>query len=194
MSKHELIVVAGPRAIGKSFWTDQIILWHNRLPETAEYRILQRVRTTTTRARRGSEAEDAYHFVSEEEFQRRLDAGDFLEHDDYRGCRYGSTLASIESTLGRGHGIIVLTPPGVAAVWELRDRFPVRVVRLAPAHDVVVALNLDRRGIMDAGLRASLISHAMSFDLMPQVPAQVVAVSGDRAVDWPVIQAVLSPR
>ncbi|MGH3019582.1 MAG: hypothetical protein ACRDNR_05400, partial [Gaiellaceae bacterium] len=46
----------------------------------------------TTRALRPGEKDGReYHFLSADEFQRRIDAGEFLEHVDYvSGHRYGT--------------------------------------------------------------------------------------------------------
>lgn len=70
------------------------------------------VRTCTTRARRDGEALDAYHFMSSEEFQKRLADGEFVEWDKYGDNRYGMLKASLEE----GDRLVaVLTPEGAEA-------------------------------------------------------------------------------
>ena len=53
--------------------------------------------STTTRAPRGKETEGVdYYFVAEEEFEKRVANGLFLEHAAYGGCRYGTERRNIE--------------------------------------------------------------------------------------------------
>lgn len=181
-----MIVVAGPRAIGKTYWIDTMLKEHAGS--------LQRVKTTTTRQKREEADLHSYNFVTEAGFQERLDAGRFLEHDTYRGFRYASSLAAIIEVLEKSHGIMALTPVGVAAVWDLRDRLNVRVVRLVPSDDNMVVRNLDRRGIVDEHDRRALVEHAKAFDLYPHIEAQVVIVTGDTAIDGPAVRAALTPQ
>jgi guanylate kinase len=70
-SKHILLILAGPAGVGKSTLCDRMI---RDVPH------FERVVTATTRAPRPNEQNGRdYHFLSEEEFDRRLAAGDFLE-------------------------------------------------------------------------------------------------------------------
>lgn len=56
--------------------------------------------STTTRPQRPNEKDGVhYHFVSLEEFQRRLDHGDFAEHAEVHGNRYGTSKSVIERAL-----------------------------------------------------------------------------------------------
>ena len=53
--------------------------------------------SATTRPPRPGEAEGRdYHFLSADEFQRRLEAGDFLEHARYAGNWYGTPRSELE--------------------------------------------------------------------------------------------------
>ncbi|MDQ6696606.1 MAG: guanylate kinase [Actinomycetota bacterium] len=62
-------------------------------------------RSWTTRARRPGERADAYHFVTPERFQGRIDSGDFLEWIDFLDYRQGTPLPD--------------PPPGAHAVFEI---------------------------------------------------------------------------
>jgi len=53
--------------------------------------------SATTRAPREGELEGReYHFLSPEEFQARVDRGEFVEHAVYAGNRYGTLRAELE--------------------------------------------------------------------------------------------------
>lgn len=57
----------------------------------------------TTRApRAGEEHGKHYHFIDEAAFERMAEAGEFLEHAEVFGRRYGTGLAETERQLGAG--------------------------------------------------------------------------------------------
>lgn len=90
-----LVILAGPAGVGKSTLCDRLV---------AEVPGFERVITATTRAPRPNEVDGRdYHFLSEEEFDRRLAAGDFLEwariHQKQRsGVPKSSVLERLEHT------------------------------------------------------------------------------------------------
>jgi guanylate kinase len=54
------------------------------------------VSATTRAPRAGEEDGSDYHFLSAEEFDRRLERGDFLEHAEYAGNRYGTLRSELD--------------------------------------------------------------------------------------------------
>jgi guanylate kinase len=87
MTRGKFVIVVGPSGSGK-----------NTLIETvyATYPDIVRPVSCTTRAMRPGEQEGhMYHFVSEEEFTRRIDANEFLEWAQYGGHRYGTLKSEI---------------------------------------------------------------------------------------------------
>jgi guanylate kinase len=98
------------------------------------------VSATTRTARPGERDGVDYHFQSGEEFERRVQAGEFLEHVTYAGNRYGTLRSEVEQNLAAGRSVVVeielqgarairrmlpdavsvfIAPPSLA---ELRDR------------------------------------------------------------------------
>src|SRR5437868_15390642 len=66
-----LLILAGPAGVGKSTLCDRLV---REVPN------FERVITATTRTPRPNESHGRdYHFLSEEQFDERLKAGDFLE-------------------------------------------------------------------------------------------------------------------
>jgi guanylate kinase len=61
--------------------------------------------SATTRAPRPGERDGReYHFLGEEEFEQRVRAGEFIEHAEYAGNRYGTLRSELE---GDGAGIVL---------------------------------------------------------------------------------------
>jgi guanylate kinase len=54
------------------------------------------VSATTRPARAGEEDGRDYFFLSPEEFEKRLQNGEFLEHAEYAGSRYGTLRSELE--------------------------------------------------------------------------------------------------
>jgi guanylate kinase len=54
------------------------------------------VSATTRKPRPWEQDGREYHFLSPEEFEQRLEKGDFLEHAEYAGHRYGTLRSELE--------------------------------------------------------------------------------------------------
>lgn len=95
--------------------------------------------SATTRAPRHGETDGHdYHFLTPAEFERRVAAGEFLEHATYGGNRYGTLRAEIDRVLGGGrHAVLDIEVEGARQVLE---RMPdaVRVFVLPPSAKVLV--------------------------------------------------------
>ena len=64
--------------------------------------------SATTRAPRGTEKDcEAYYFITEEEFRRRIEADAFVEHEQvYKGVYYGTLKSEVERIWGDGKVIL----------------------------------------------------------------------------------------
>jgi guanylate kinase len=89
-----VFVVTGPSGAGKGTLIELV------LPRFAELAVAV---SATTRAQRPGE-EDGVHywFLTRAEFDRRVDAGEFLEYVDYVGNRYGTLNSEIDRLLAQG--------------------------------------------------------------------------------------------
>ncbi len=89
MSSAPVIVVTGPSGAGKGTLIAELL---RRMPE------LEHAVSATTRERRPGEVDGReYWFFNPEEFERRLQAGDFLEYRVYvSGKRYGTLHSELE--------------------------------------------------------------------------------------------------
>jgi guanylate kinase len=90
----KLFVITGPSGVGKGTLIRGLL---ERIPE------LELSVSATTRTPRPGELDGvAYHFLEPEEFERRVRAGDFVEHATYSGNRYGTLRAELERRLAEG--------------------------------------------------------------------------------------------
>jgi guanylate kinase len=80
----------------------------------------------TTRAPRGEERDGvAYHFLTDEEFDRRVAAGEFLEHAVVHGHQYGTLRSAVEGPLAEGRWVVMdIDVAGAAQVREIVGRMP----------------------------------------------------------------------
>ncbi len=94
-----LIVVSGPSGVGKDVTV-------KRMKERgAPFHFLV---TNTTRPKRENEIADVdYHFVTVEEFNRKLATGEFLEHACVYEHLYGNSKREIQQALTRGEDVIL---------------------------------------------------------------------------------------
>ena len=83
-----VLVVTGPSGVGKG------TLIRELLRERPELRLS--VSATTRPPRSGERDGLDYHFLSPEEFDRRVHDGDFLEHATYAGNRYGTLREEVD--------------------------------------------------------------------------------------------------
>jgi guanylate kinase len=127
-------VVTGPSGVGKG------TLIRALLERFSDFSLS--VSATTRKPRPGERDGADYHFLSDEEFQRRLEAGEFLEHAEYAGNRYGTLRSEIE----RADGPLVLEIE-VEGARQVRRALPeAKQVFVAPPNEEALRLRLATRG------------------------------------------------
>ncbi len=131
-----VFIISAPSGSGKSTLTNELL----KLVPNLEFSI-----SYTTRALRGSEQNGKhYHFISQDEFNRMIAAGEFLEYADVYGKCYGTAREYLRQAGRNGHdllldidvqgaaqikrnltdaiSIFVLPPDRTTLEWRLRNR------------------------------------------------------------------------
>ena len=104
MSSGLLIVVSGPSGVGKTSLIKELLV---RAEQRHPGELKMSVSHTTREPRQGEKNGTAYHFVSREEFARMVAAGEFLEHAEIYGDRYGTSKILVQQYLAAGNRVLL---------------------------------------------------------------------------------------
>jgi guanylate kinase len=132
-----VFVITGPSGVGKG---TLIRTLRERVPE-----LELSVSATTRGPRPGEEDGVDYHFLGDGEFQRRVDAGDFVEHARYSGRRYGTLREELRRRTDEGHPVVLEIE--VQGARQVRESLPEAVqIFIAPPHEEALRARLVGRG------------------------------------------------
>jgi guanylate kinase len=132
-----VFVITGPSGVGKGTLIRGLL---ERVPE------LELSVSATTRAPRpGERGGTDYHFMDPEEFDRRVDNREFVEHASYSGSRYGTLRSELERRLR--NGIPVVLEIEVQGARQVREAMPEALaVFIAPPSREALRARLVGRG------------------------------------------------
>ncbi len=108
-----LIVLSGPSGCGKGTMVAEILKRGDCAVSVS----------ATTRAPREGETDHVhYHFISREEFERRIAEDGFLEHAQYVGNYYGTPRKEVEEMRAQGKHVILEIE--VQGAFQIREKCP----------------------------------------------------------------------
>lgn len=141
------------------------------------------VSATTRPKRPGEEDGRDYWFLSPAEFDRRVAAGEFLEHASYNGRQYGTLRAEVERLFRAGKHVVLDIE--VAGARQVKERFPeaVLVFVLPPSGRELVKRLKDRQTEGADGLKRRLEIAMDELRSVPEYDYVVVNDELDRAVE-----------
>jgi guanylate kinase len=110
-----LFVVSAPSGAGKTTLVERI-----RQTSNLFYSV-----SCTTRASRAGEIEgEDYQFLSDADFRERANKGDFLEHAQVHGDRYGTLREPVVTNLKSGKNVLIdIDTQGAAVIRNCCDPF-----------------------------------------------------------------------
>ncbi len=109
-----IFILAAPSGAGKT------TIWRGALKAIAGLEFS--VSLTTRGPREGERPGFDYHFVSEEEFNRKLESGELAEYDRHFDAAYGTPRAPLEAAVREGRDILL--DIDVEGARQIRARYP----------------------------------------------------------------------
>ncbi len=103
------------------------------------------VSATTRQPRRGEENGVDYYFLTDRDFDLRVAAGDFLEHAEYAGKRYGTLRSEIDRAVKAGRDLVLEIE--IQGARQVRETLPQALqVFIAPPSEEALRTRLIGRG------------------------------------------------
>ncbi|KAJ3224823.1 guanylate kinase [Clydaea vesicula] len=135
-----LIVLCGPSGSGKSTLLKKLFA---DFPEKFGFSVSH----TTRNPRVGEVNGKDYHFITQKEFEREISLNSFVEHAEFSGNCYGTSLRAIQDVLDSKKNVILdIDMQGVLSlkkrIWALKPLY----IFISPPSLEILALRLKSRG------------------------------------------------
>ncbi len=174
----KLVVISGPSGVGKSTVVRQVL-------ERLGPKIRLSVSATTRPPRPGEQDGVHYYFLTDAEFRRRREAGEFLESIEVfgRGHWYGTLWSEVRSSLSQGKWVILEID--VDGAGEVLRQFPEAVtIFIRPDSVEELERRLRARGTeSEDAVQRRLAVARHELQQSDQYEHQVVNVTVGEAVD-----------
>ncbi|SDY92750.1 guanylate kinase [Tindallia californiensis] len=108
-----LMVISGPSGTGKGTLVKHLLKRNNNIQLS--------VSATTRNPRPGEVDEVNYFFMTKNDFEKKLEHGEFLEHAEVYGNYYGTPKAFVEKQLKKGNN--VLLEIDILGAMQIREKF-----------------------------------------------------------------------
>ena len=183
----KVFVITGPSGVGKGTLIRGLL---ERMPE------LELSVSATTRAPRPGEQDAVdYHFLTPEQFEARVAAGDFVEHAHYSGNRYGTLRSDLEHRLAQGAGVVLEIE--VQGARQVRSAMPEAVaVFIAPPSREALRARLVGRGTDSSeAVDARMQTAETELEAQPEFGHVVVNDRLEQATDElvSIVRAAMNP-
>jgi guanylate kinase len=183
---HPLIIISGPAGVGKTTVAKALL---------KSFPILRSSVTYTTRQPRHNSTEDKkMYYVTREEFEKKREAGEFLEwavvHGDYYGTHKEETLSQLT-----GNPVIFnIDVQGAEQLMEIFNDNCVSIFLLPESHEQMVD-HIKNRGEMSEGSFQTRLKSA-EYELTRQDKFQHRIVNGEGKLTETIskIEAIIKPH
>jgi guanylate kinase len=170
----KVFVITGPSGVGKGTLIRSLV---QQIPA------LEIAVSATTRPPRPGEVDGVdYHFLGETEFDRRLAAGEFVEHARYSGHLYGTLRSELEGRVAAG--VPVVLEIEIQGARQVREAMPeaVQVFIAPPSLDALRARLVGRGTNSPRDMEARMRTAREEMLAQDEFPHVVVNDRLERAV------------
>ena len=145
MSSGKLIVVSAPSGAGKTTIVKAVL---------EKYPAMLFSVSAATRPRRETEVDgEDYFFLSRQEFERRIGAGELVEWEEIYGTLYGTLKSEVTRALSSGK----------AMLFDIDVKGGLSIKRIYPGDSVSIFIKPPSIEILEARLRGRKTEDAMTF-------------------------------
>ena len=178
--KNVLMVVSGPSGVGKGTLVKRLC------KERGD--VIESVSCTTRKPRKGEMDGREYFFISDEEFEARIAAGEFLEYDGHFKKYYGTPRDFVEEHLKEKSVVLEIDVNGGLKVRKARPDCV--LVMIVPPSKEALRKRLEGRKSETAEQIEDRLSR-LDFELSKQSEYDYVIVNDDLEVAFKELNAVL---
>src|SRR5664279_404681 len=148
-----LFIISAPSGSGKSTLVSELRKYQDGLQFSVSY---------TTRAPRGSEVDGReYHFITRDEFERMVAAGEFLEYAEVFGNYYGTARRSLGEAEREGKDLLL--DIDVQGAAQVRERLPEAVsIFVMPPTPEILATRLRNRSRAEGHVEEEVIDRRLA--------------------------------
>ncbi|MDD7176299.1 MAG: guanylate kinase [Clostridiales bacterium] len=171
-----LFVFSGPSGVGKG-------TLKKRLLEEFKGQIVDSVSATTREPRKDEQDGREYFFISRQEFDRRVENNDFLEHAEFSGNCYGTPRENVMNLLNRG--IDVVLEIDVQGARQVREKMSdcVSIFILPPSFEELEHRLRERHTETEEKILERLETARREIPCAPEYDYQIVNNDLDAAYD-----------
>ncbi|KAF1657739.1 Guanylate kinase, partial [Aptenodytes patagonicus] len=152
------VVLSGPSGAGKSTLLKKLLKDYDNIFGFS-------VSHTTRQPRPGEVNGKDYHFVTREEMQKEIDAGEFIEHAEFSGNMYGTSKGAVQAVQAQSQ--ICVLDIDIQGVKNIKrtDLNPIYISVQPPSIDILEKRLRDRKTETEDSLLKRLTAARVDLEL-----------------------------
>ncbi|XP_010559912.1 PREDICTED: guanylate kinase isoform X3 [Haliaeetus leucocephalus] len=156
------VVLSGPSGAGKSTLLKKLLKDYENI---FGFSVSREYPYTTRQPRPGEVNGKDYHFVTREEMQKEIDAGEFIEHAEFSGNMYGTSKGAVQAVQAQNQ--ICVLDIDIQGVKNIKrtDLNPIYISVQPPSIDILEKRLRDRKTETEESLLKRLTAARVDLEL-----------------------------